>query len=268
MFDKSLLLQHIQNQDINEQSSSKPMTDREYYDAAMKQDALKAEKKKIRSKMEMDSLKKTVRSDAYRNASQSERQNMIDKSYELRSVGDNPNINMSDAEFDVAQDIRGENIRKDTRTKLDAMTPEQRQASYDETEARSAARYETGRKAAQGGKLSSMDDVRAMKDYFASNRSDYKNIAAPVMKQAKQDIKVMSNLDPKVNNTPTKIATSVFKSRGIDTKNPDLVKFERGRRQVLAGQTRVGLDNLLRKRMGMNRAGFGSASTAASSGRF
>ena len=265
MFDKSLLLQHIQNQDINEQSSSKPMTDREYYDAAMKQDALKAEKKKIRSKMEMDSLKKTVRSDSYRNASQSERQNMIDKSYQLRSVGDNPNINMSDAEFSVAQDVRRENISRDMDAKLAAMTPEQRQASYDK---RSAARYERGRKAAQGGPITSMGDVRAMKDYFASNRKDYKNIAAPVMKQAKQAIKVMSNLDPKVNNTPTKIATSVFKSRGIDTKNPDLVKFERERRQVLAGQTRVGLDNLLRKRMGMNKAGFGSASRAASSGRF
>jgi len=300
MFDKKLLLQHIKNQDINEQYTSvsgKPMTAREKYAEYQKQDAIKAEKPKAREKMEMDALRKTTSSDAYRNASEEERSNMLDKSMELRSVGDNPSMNMSDAEYNVAQDVRGENIRKDTRAKLDAMSPEERQAEFDRVNTKfdqdKEARYQRGRKAAQGGKLSSMNDVRAMGDYFASNRRDYKKVADPIMAAARKDIDSsqryaenrtdaeferlkQGNLrgmrfDPRSEGEPNKMSDAEIRDRkefimqdqGVNIFDPKSVQAERERRQVLAGQTRVGLEALRRR-----RTGFGTPTTAGSSGRF
>ena len=280
MFDKKLLLQHIKNQDINEQTA------REKYAEYRRRDAIEAEKPHTRREMEMDALRTTTSSDAYKNASEEERSKMLDNALELRSVGDNVNRNMSDAEFSVAQDVRGENIRRDTRTRLDAMSPEDRQSEFDRVNRKfdqdTEARYQRGRRAAQGGKLSSMDDVRAMKDFFARNRRDYRDATRDLLGQAERDIdssqryaenRTDAELErlksgnlrgmqfgARTKDEPNKMSDAEIRDRkefimqdqGVNIYDPNAVQSEKERRQIIAGKTTAALDALRR------RSGFGS----------
>lgn len=273
-----------------------PMTAREKYAEYQEQDALKVEKKKVRERMEIDALRKTTSNDAYRNASEEERSKMLNTSLELRDIGDNPSTpGRTKAEYSVAHDIRGENIGRDTRAKLKAMSPEERQAEFNRVikqhDDRREKSYQRGKKAAHGGKLSSMDDVRAMKDFFAQNREQYRKAIHPIFSQSARDNaseeKYEKNRTPaqleklkkgelrgmkfdlenptqstKLNDAEVRDRREfVMQDQGVDITDRAALEKERVRRAVLAGQLTVDMDNLGR------RSGYGSTAKASAARR-
>lgn len=95
-----------------------------------KEDEINAQKPEAKRKLETDALKKVVRSDEYKNASEEERSKMLETG--ISSVGDAPSIEGSDAEFRVSQDQRAKNIDSQTRKDFESMTPEEKMLTPDE----------------------------------------------------------------------------------------------------------------------------------------
>ena len=227
---------------------------------AKKEDKINTQKPEAKRKLETDALKKVVRSDEYRNASEEERSKMLETG--ISSIGDNPSIEGSDAEFRVRQDQRAKNIDRDVKARLAAMTPEEKEVEFNRAEAdsaaRSAARYEQGRKAAEGGQLSGMDDVRAMKDFFAKNRRDRNRNQSEILSQADRDIasmdkdpstiyqgidKLSNKTKPELDSfikskTPRQRARFVLGDQGVDVNDPTAVQREADRRSQMGDRYR------------------------------
>jgi hypothetical protein len=310
MFDKKLLLQHIENRPktIEEQNSSgSGVRSRDYKDWSaqdwMDYDKEKADTKKAKEDLQRKGLEDVVRSDAYRDASDEERDKLLDDAMNLRGVAGatrgtqtDPNVDM--ATFRAISQQRGENVMADTRAELAQMSPEEKERSFrdamDRTRRDREADYARGRDAFMSTDgPQSMGDVAAMRRYFKSNRRDYRDATRDLFSQAESDIDSsqryaenrtdaelerlkLGNLrgmqfDPRSEDKPNKMSDAEIRDRkefimqdqGVNIYDPDALKAERERRQILAGKTTAALDALRRR-----RTGFGSPTTAGSSGRF
>ena len=146
------------------------------------------------------------------------------------------------------------------KARLAAMTPEEKEVEFTRAEsdsaARSAARYEQGRKAAEGGQLSGMDDVSAMKDFFAQKRRTWNKITEPIRTQSSRDIASFDkNPRPKYRGIDalSKLSKSeidsliksrsqeekfkfVYRDQGIDTDDPAAVQREHDRRSKISSK--------------------------------
>tara|TARA_X000001388_G_scaffold43857_2_gene30964 strand:+ start:2100 stop:2954 length:855 start_codon:yes stop_codon:yes gene_type:complete len=284
MFDKKLLLQHIENRPrtIEEQNSSgSGVRSRDYKDWSaqdwMDYDDEQAATKKAKEDLQQKGLEDVVRSDAYRDASDEERDKLLDDAMNLRGVAGatrgtqtDPNVDM--ATFRAISQQRGENVMADTRAELAQMSPEEKERSFqdamDRTTQSREADYARGRDAffsADGPQ--SMADVDAMRRYFKSNRRDYGDATRDLFSQAQRDL-TSAEKDPvfgppKTNTDLRRRMEFVMQDQGVDINDPDALKAETERRKILADKTTAALDALRRR-----RTGFGSPTTAGSSGRF
>lgn len=286
MFDRKLLLQHIENRPktIEEQNSSgSGVRSRDYKDWSaqdwMDYDKEKADTKKAKEDLQRKGLEDVVRSDAYRDASDEERDRLLDDAMNLRNVPGatrgtqtDPNVDM--ATWRAISQQRGENVMADTRAELAQMSPEEKEKSFqdamDRTTQSREADYARGRDAffsADGPQ--SMADVDAMRRYFKSNRRDYRDATRDLFDQSRRDFasaekdKDAVGGPPRTNAETRRRAEFIMKDQGVDIKDPKALQAETERRQIIAGKTTAALDALRRRRVG-----FGTPTTAGSSGRF
>ena len=110
--------------------------------AAQEKDKKEAAKPKTKRKLEMNALKNVTSSDAYRDASEKQRGEMLDRA--LQGIGDDPEAAADqftsqtdrDAAYDVAQDTRRSNIDQDIRRQFDQLSDEEKMLSPDELRSR------------------------------------------------------------------------------------------------------------------------------------
>ena len=274
MFNKDIFETHIQNSNSNNIMSAgriapfslneQGKTNREKYDEYQRQDRANAAKSEVKIDLQKDALKRVVGSPEYANASQEERQKMMDRG--MSSVGDDPNKaassyddpDKSAAAFDVAQDARAQNIKRETGEKLAAMTPEQRDQEYQRVNTAWDRRMSTA-----GDSVKTMADVSDLRTKLSYDRANRARIAAPVLSAAKRDlgsaVKDSGRQDPYRPPNPRERSKFILRDQGVNVNDPVAVQREKVRRQVIGGQYRAGMDAFRRSGGGgFSTSGFGS----------
>jgi len=168
---------------------------------AKKEDKINAQKPEAKRKLETDALKKVVRSDEYKNASEEERSKMLETG--ISSVGDTPSIEGSDAEFRVSQDQRARNIDSQTRKDFESMTPEERMLTPDQMRKRGliGSKYgqeksvSTGRPVNPnnpfGPKTSTPDDKNSKYQYIPDKPRQYDDSSRGQLFAAQDDLSTL-----------------------------------------------------------------------------
>ncbi len=168
---------------------------------AKKEDEINAQKPEAKRKLETDALKKVVRSDEYKNASEEERSKMLETG--ISSVGDAPSIEGSDAEFRVSQDQRAKNIDSQTRKDFESMTPEEKMLTPDEMRKQGLIGSKYGQKKSVstgrpvnpnnpfGPKISTPDDKNSKYQYIPNKPRQYANRDRAKLFAAQDDLSTL-----------------------------------------------------------------------------